>query len=191
MANKYICVYCGSSAPKDERLLQVARDLGQGLVEHGYGLVYGGAGIGLMGALASVVMQAGGHVCGVFPRLLDKREINTLALTEYHEVETMAERKQQMAERACAFVALPGGIGTMDELNECLCWSSLGIHRHPVVLFNAFGYYDKLLQFYDDAVRAGFMTVSFRQSIKAVTSIPELMEAIATYQPPELPDWCK
>ena len=186
---KYLCVYCASSDPRDKDLIGITADLGHSLAEAGYGLVYGGAGVGLMGVLAKAAMQAGAPVCGVFPRLLSKRELNTLVLTEMHQVDTMAERKQQMADRASAFLALPGGIGTMDELCECLSWSSLGIHRKPVALYNVKGYYDKLLAFFDDAVAMGFMPAEFRKSILVVHTPAELYQAISSYQAPPLPAW--
>ncbi|MDO5295722.1 MAG: TIGR00730 family Rossman fold protein [bacterium] len=186
---QYICVYCASSNPQDADLVKITAELGQSIAKSGYGLVYGGAGVGLMGVLAQAVMEAGAPVCGVFPRLLSKRELNTLVLTEMHQVDTMAERKQMMAEKASAFVALPGGIGTMDELCECLSWSSLGIHRKPVVIYNVKGYYDKLLAFFDDTVAMGFMPADFRQSIVTAQNPEELFQAISAYQAPPLPDW--
>lgn len=186
---KYLCVYCASSDPRDKELADITAALGRSLPGAGYGLVYGGAGVGLMGVLAKAAMEAGAPVCGVFPRILSKRELNTLTLTEMHQVETMAERKQKMADLAGAFLALPGGIGTMDELCECLSWSSLGIHRKPIALYNVKGYYDKLLAFFDDAVSMGFMAPEFRNSILVVHSPAELYRAIDTYQAPPLPAW--
>ena len=186
---KNICVYCASSTPRDARLLDLARDLGALIAKRGYGLVYGGANVGLMREVALSVLQGGAPVCGVIPGMLNKREASSLPLTEIHHVKTLTERKVLMASKSCAFVALPGGIGTMDELCECLDWSHLGQHRCPVIIYNAFGYYDKLLEFFDGAVQAGFMTPNFRQSIIAVNSLEEVFKAIESYIPPALPTW--
>lgn len=186
---KSLCVYCGSSQPKDSKYVRMTEELGSSLHRHGYGLVYGGASTGLMGVLAKTVMASGAPVCGVIPHLLGKREINEIALTEIIKVDSMSERKLTMAKKASAFLALPGGIGTMDELCECLSWSSLGLHRKPVALYNYDGYYDKLLTLFDEMVQAGFMRESFRQSIIAVDNPEDLFQAFEAYQPPVLPDW--
>ena len=186
---KNLCVYCGSSQPQDSKYVRMTEELGSSLARHGYGLVYGGASVGLMGVLARTAMAGGAPVIGVIPHLLGKREINEITLTEMIKVDSMAERKQTMADKASAFLALPGGIGTMDELCECLSWSSLGLHRKPVALYNYEGFYNKLLELFDDMVKAGFVRETFRQSIIAVDNPEDLFRAIDAYQAPELPDW--
>lgn len=175
--------------PTNEQYQQAAVDLGKALVSSGYGLVYGGAGIGLMGILARTVMESGGHVCGIIPHLLQTREVSNLDLSEVHIVEGMQERKRMMAQKASAFVALPGGLGTLDELFECLSCSSLGIHRKPVGLLNVAGYYDKLLEFLHNGVSAGFVTSDQYNSIQVAERPEALLELFSHYQPMPLPRW--
>ena len=152
-----ICVFCGSSDGVDPAYLQEAVNLGRALPANGMGLVYGGASIGLMGALADAALEGGAEVIGVIPKALEAREIAHNNLSELHVVAGMHERKARMASLADAFIALPGGYGTLDEFLEILTWAQLGIHQKPCVLINTAGYYDGLLSFLDHAVAENFL----------------------------------
>ena len=152
-----ICVYCGSSDGTRPEYRQAAADLGRSMVEKNLDLVYGGAGVGLMGTLADTVLSGGGRVTGVIPESLINREISHPGLTELVVVGSMHERKSMMADLSDAFIALPGGIGTMDELFEILTWAHLGIHKKPCALLNMVGYYDHLNAFVQHGVDQGFI----------------------------------
>lgn len=154
---KKICVYCGSSDGASPEYRQAAAVLGRTMAEKNIDLVYGGASVGLMGTLADTVLDGGGRVTGVIPESLVNREISHSALTELVVVESMHERKSMMAELADAFIALPGGIGTMDEFFEILTWSHLGIHQKPCALLNVAGFYDHLTAFVNYGVNQGFI----------------------------------
>ena len=143
---KTIAVYCGSSSGHDPAYIQAAKDVGKLLVDQGIDLVYGGGSVGMMGAVADAVLQGGGKVTGIIPTFLESKELGHHGVTELIVVETMHERKIKMFEMADGFIALPGGLGTMEELFEVLAWSQLAIHRHPCGLLNVRGYYDGLLQ---------------------------------------------
>ncbi|MFO0929845.1 MAG: TIGR00730 family Rossman fold protein [Gemmataceae bacterium] len=148
-----VCVFCGSSTGNRVEYTDAARALGRALSERGLTLVYGAGDIGLMGLLADAVLETGGRVIGVIPRALVDRELGHNGLTELHVVETMHQRKALMADRADAFLALPGGFGTGDELFEILTWAQLGIHTRPIGLVNVAGYFDPLLAWIDRARR--------------------------------------
>lgn len=154
---KKICVYCGSSDGARPEYRQAAAALGRAMLEKDIDLVYGGAGVGLMGTLADTVLKGGGRVTGVIPEPLVKREISHTGLTELVVVGSMHERKSMMAELSDGFIALPGGIGTMEELFEILTWSHLGIHKKPCALLNVVGYYDHLNAFMQQGVNQGFI----------------------------------
>lgn len=165
---KTICVYCGSSVGFRKAYSDAARELGGAMAANGYRLVYGGAQIGLMGVLAGAVLSAGGEVTGVIPRYLAAREVAHTGLTELHLVETMHERKQLMANLADAFVALPGGYGTLDEFCEVLGWAQLGLHAKPVILLDTENYWEPLLTMFDRAVENGFVKPeNRRQALRA------------------------
>lgn len=153
-----LAVYCGSRFGDAPAFANVARDLGRLLGQAGATLVYGGGRVGLMGAVADATLAAGGRVVGVIPQALMDREVGHRGLTELHVVQTMHERKQLMAERADAFVALPGGIGTLEELYEVWSWQQLGYHDKPVALLNVEGYYDALLEFHRAMHARGFVS---------------------------------
>ena len=153
-----VAVYCGSRFGDAAAYEQAARALGQLLAERGDSLVYGGGRVGLMGAVADAALAAGGRVVGVIPQALMDREVGHAGLTELHVVQTMHERKQLMAERADAFIALPGGIGTLEELYEVWSWQQLGYHDKPVALLNVEGYYDALLAFMRVSHERGFVS---------------------------------
>ena len=152
-----ICVYCGSRLGDDPRFEATARAVGDWIGRHGGQLVYGGGNNGLMGVVAQATLDAGGRVVGVIPEALVEKEYAKRNCTELHVVQTMHERKRLMAERADAFLALPGGIGTFEEFFEVWTWRQLGYHDKPIGLLNLDGYYDTLLRFLNDTVGAGFM----------------------------------
>ena len=156
-AQRSVCVFCASSNGAEPIFLEEAKALGRSIAGRGWQLVYGGADVGLMGALADAALSNGGAVTGVIPRALADREIAHRGLTQLIEVGSMHERKAEMARRADAFLVLPGGLGTLDELCEILTWALLGIHDKPVVLINIAGYWDAFLGMLDAAVAAGFL----------------------------------
>ncbi len=159
---QYICVFCGSSLGNSPGFTTIAQQLGQTLVQHGLGVVYGGGNIGLMGILASTVLEAGGEVIGVMPRQLAEQELLHAQLTTTHIVETMHERKALMAELSAGFITLPGGFGTLEECCEMLTWAQLKIHEKPCGILNCFGFFDDLLRFLDHQVKEGFLNLRNR-----------------------------
>ncbi|SHH06710.1 TIGR00730 family Rossman fold protein [Massilia sp. CF038] len=154
---KSIAVYCGANAGADEVYAEAARAMGRALADHGIRLVYGGGNVGLMGTIADAVLAAGGQVTGVIPQQLVDRELAHPGLTELFVVRDMHERKALMAQRADGFIAMPGGMGTLEELFEMLTWSQLGIHSKPVGLLNVGGFYDQLVGFLGHAAHEGFI----------------------------------
>lgn len=159
---KRVCVFAGSTMGDKPAYRQSARALGEALAKAGMELVYGGSGRGLMGEVAGAVLDAGGRVTGVMPKGLFAREVAHQGLTSFVEVADMHERKATMARLSDGFIALPGGVGTFDELFETVCWAQLGIHRKPVGLLNVEGYYEPLLALIDHAVKSGFVQQSHR-----------------------------
>jgi uncharacterized protein (TIGR00730 family) len=178
MALACVCVFCGSSSGNDAALLVAARALGAGLAANRIAVVYGGAHVGMMGALADSALAAGGEVFGVIPRALVDREVAHRGLTRLDVVGSMHERKARMAELADGFVALPGGLGTLDEFVETVTWAQLGLHSKPCYLVNLDGYYDKLLGFFGDAVAAGLLRQANVDRIRVVASVEELLLVI-------------
>jgi uncharacterized protein (TIGR00730 family) len=154
---KAICVYCGSSSGNADVYLDGARDLAAEMVSQNIVLVYGGGRIGLMGAIADEVLRLGGQAIGVIPDALMKREVGHLGLTQLHVVKDMHERKAMMADLSDGFIAMPGGIGTLEELFEATTWSQLGLHDKPVGVLNLAGYYNQLMAFVKHMVQAGFL----------------------------------
>jgi uncharacterized protein (TIGR00730 family) len=176
---KRICVFCGSSPGFSKGYTEAAGDMGRALVHRGLGLVYGGESVGLMGVLAEVVMTEGGEVIGVLPESMLERESDKpdlLDLTELRVVHSMHERKQQMSDLSNGFVALPGGMGTFEELCEILTWAQLGIHSKPVGLVNSAGYYEPLLALFDHAVNEGFISPTNRMLLKSADTPDELLD---------------
>ncbi len=184
-----VCVFCGSSTGADPRFLEAARRLGAVLVAHGLGLVYGGAGVGLMGALADAVRGRGGEVIGVIPRALARKEVAHAGLSELRVVESMHERKAVMAELADAFVALPGGMGTLEELCEALTWLQLGIHSKPVGLLNVAGYFDRFLEFLDHAVAERLLKPQHRALALVEQEPGALLDRLAHWRPARVEKW--
>ena len=184
-----VCVYCGSSLGAAPVYGQAAEDLGRRLAEAGIGVVYGGASVGLMGVLADAALGAGGDVIGVIPQALVDREIAHPGLTDLRVVDSMHERKALMVELADAFVALPGGAGTLDELFETFTWAQLGIHAKPCALLDVDGYWRPLLDFLDGAVAAGFLRRGHREMLLVAQDSAALLAAFGDYAPPALSKW--
>ena len=174
---KSVCVYCGSSFGTDPAYLQATQALARTLVANELRVVYGGAAVGLMGALADATLEAGGEVVGVMPQQLVDREIAHQGLTELHVVATMHERKALMAQLSDAFVALPGGIGTLEELIEVFTWSQLGLHAKPLGALNIAGYYDKLGAFLDHGVEQCFQPAAQRAKLVLAADPDALLAA--------------
>jgi uncharacterized protein (TIGR00730 family) len=173
-----LCVYCGSRHGARPEYGAAARAVGREIGARGWQLVYGGGNVGLMGEVADAAVAHGARVVGVIPRSLMEREVGHRALHELHVVETMHQRKQMMAERASAFVALPGGIGTLEELYEVWTWRQLGYHDQPIGLLNVAGYYDSLLAFMDTTVSQDFLSASQRQTLQVGTEPIELLDRL-------------
>ncbi len=180
---KRVCGYCGSSPGGRGSYLAAAQRLGHLLAGRRVGLVYGGASVGLMGAIADATLAAGGEVIGVIPRRLEEREIGHQGLTELRVVHSMHERKQTMADLADAFVALPGGMGTLEELTETVTWSMLGLHSKPVGLLDVEGYWQPLLAFFDHAVAEGFLRRDQRDLVLSDASPERLLDRLAAWRP--------
>ena len=174
-----LCVFCGSSIGGRDDYARAARDLGRLLVERSIRLIYGGGNIGLMGVLADEVLSHGGHVVGVIPRHLVERELAHASVSQMHVVGSMHERKALMAELADAFAALPGGIGTFEELLEITTWAQLGLHRKPCGLLNVAGYFDRLLDFLDHASDQHFVPPGHRQLLLADADAATLLDRLA------------
>jgi hypothetical protein len=179
-----ICVFCGSSPGADPRYLAAARDMGRTLAARGLGLVYGGGSVGLMGAVADAALEAGGEVIGVIPQVLRIRELAHGRLTTLHVVGSMHERKALMAELSDGFVAMPGGMGTLEELAEVLTWAQLGLHARPCGLLDVAGYYDPLVAFFDRAVEAGFLRPAHRRLLLTETTPAALLDRFQAFTPP-------
>ncbi len=183
---KSICVFCGSNPGNDPAYLEAAVTLGKSIVAHGYKLVYGGAEVGLMGAVADAALAAGGHVIGVMPKALVKREIEHKGLTELHEVSFMHERKALMADLSDGFVALPGGVGTLEEIFEIWTWAQLGHHDKPLAFMNVQRFYDPLCSFLNHQSEEGFVRKGHRDMAIFSDDADYILEAFAKYDAPEL-----
>ena len=180
------CVFCGSSSGFPPVFVEAAQELGRTLARNGIGLVYGGAHVGMMGALADAALAEGGHVTGVIPESLVAREVAHKHLSDLRIVATMHQRKALMADLSDAFIALPGGFGTLDEFCEVLTWSQLGIHSKPCGLLNITGYYDPLLALFDRAVRDGLLNPANRSIVLAETTAAELLEKLSRTRVPRV-----
>lgn len=183
-----ICVFCGSSLGNDPVFKQMAQLTGQVIAAQGKTLVYGGGRSGLMGVVADSALQAGGRVIGVIPHALVDRELAHTGLTELYRVNNMHERKTKMAELSDAFVALPGGAGTLEEIFEQWTWSQLGIHQKPCAFLNVNGFYTDLLKMLQASVDSGFTQARFVDKLIVAEQIEEVLAAFATYQP-AAPKW--
>lgn len=186
---KRVCVFCGSAKGRHAAYARAARALGAAMVRRGLGLVYGGGGIGLMGVVADEVLARGGEAVGVIPRRLARKEVAHPGLTRLHVVSSMHARKARMAELADAFVAMPGGLGTLEELAEVLTWAYLGIHRKPTGLLDVAGYWRPLVALLDHAVEEGFLRPEHRELLIVDRSPARLLDRLARRRMPEAPRW--
>ena len=186
---KNICVYCGSNPGRQEAYSSAARALAQSLVDRNLGLVYGGASVGIMGLIADTVLQLGGRAVGVIPEALVRKEVAHKSLTELHVTQSMHERKTLMAELSDGFIAMPGGIGTLEEIFEIWTWAQLGIHAKPCGLLNAAGYFDALTTFLDHAVAEQFVKPPHRAILIVEQTSDVLLDRFASYQAPTVQKW--
>jgi uncharacterized protein (TIGR00730 family) len=189
METRSICVFAGSSPGNDPAFADAARTLATELVSRGYGLVYGGAKVGLMGILADTALAAGGHVFGVMPDFLGTKEIVHTGLPELKITSSMQERKNAMATRAHGFIAMPGGFGTIEEFFEALTWAQLGLHAKPCGLLNVNGYYDSLLAFLDHAVSCQLLRKENRDMVIAASDPRDLLDRMQAYTAPRTTKW--
>lgn len=186
---KRICIFCGSSIGRDPAYGEAARRTGRVLAERRIGLVYGGGGTGMMGAVADGALAAGGEVIGVIPHALRTKELAHAGVTDMIVVDSMHERKARMADLADGFVALPGGLGTLEEICEIATWLQLGIHRKPCGLLNVAGYYDELIAFLDHAVGEQFLRREYRDPLIVEHEPAAMLEKMGTWTPPETMRW--
>jgi len=184
-----LCVFCGSNSGSDPVYANAARDFGVLLAKSDITLVYGGGHVGLMGVVADAVLAGGGKAIGVIPRMLWDREVGHRSLTELHVVETMHERKAMMASLSDAFVALPGGLGTLEEIFEVWTWAQLGIHRKPLGFLDVAGFYAPLLSSLDRAVDAGFIRAQHRSMAIVDVEPASLLRRLSEYSPPVVEKW--
>jgi uncharacterized protein (TIGR00730 family) len=182
-----VCVYCGSSPGHDPVYREAAREMGEALLARDLGLVFGGGSVGLMGTVADTVLDGGGEVVGVIPEALEAKEVAHEGVTELVVVGSMHERKQRMVELADGFVALPGGLGTLEELFEVLTWAQLGIHEKPCGVLDVAGFYGGLVDHLDEATEAGFVSPTHRDLAQVETDPGPLLDAFEAYEPPTEP----
>jgi uncharacterized protein (TIGR00730 family) len=176
---KNICVFCASAHGAKPEYRAAAEELGRTLAGLGIGLIYGGASVGLMGAVADATLAAGGHVVGVIPHVLVDLEVAHHGVSELHVVDTMHERKALMGQLADGFLILPGGFGTLEELFEVLAWQTLRIHSKPIVLLNTAGFYDPMLKFLDHCVAESVLTPAKRRILLVAKTVEEALELIS------------
>lgn len=186
---KSICVYCGSSPGRLPEYQQAAAELGRRLASRDITLVYGGASVGLMGVLADTVLDAGGRAVGVIPEALAVKEVAHAELTQQLVVHSMHERKARMAELSDAFIALPGGWGTLEEIFEVLTWAQLGFHEKPCGLLNVNGYFDGLFSFLEHAIDEQFVKPIYREMLIMTDHPDELLDRFETYRAPKVRKW--
>lgn len=177
-----LAVYCGSASPADPRYIELARNVGRGLATRGIGVVYGGGRLGLMGAVASGALDAGGEVIGVIPHALAKSEVANHDCTELRTVSGMHERKQAFTDLSDGFVTIPGGVGTMDELWEAVSWAQLGYHTKPVGLLNALGFFDHLIAFNRHMAEVGFVRPAHQGILIADETLDGLLDKMVAYE---------
>ena len=182
-------MFCGSSEGNDIAISQAATELGKTFAEKEITLVYGAAKIGIMGVLAQSVLDHHGHVVGIIPEFLKKKEVVHLGLSELITTENMHERKLRMQHESDGFIALPGGMGTLEELFEILTWLQLGLHSKPVGLLNTNHFYDDLLQLLETMVRKGFLSMENYELLLVSDSIEKLLEKMEQFKSPKLPKW--
>ena len=188
---KRICVYCGSSVGNQPVYREAALAMGAVLASRKIGLVYGGGNVGLMGVIADAVLAGGGEVIGIIPQSLADREIAHSGVTDLRIVDSMHTRKALMADLSDAFIAMPGGFGTFEEIFEAVTWTQLGVHRKPCGLLNVGGFYTPLALFIDQAVSEGFIKPVHRESIVVDDSPERLVTALAAVKLPDVPKWIR
>jgi uncharacterized protein (TIGR00730 family) len=186
---KRVCVYCGSNAGRRSDYAEAAKDLARALVNRHIDLVYGGASVGVMGVLANTVLAEGGHVIGIIPQGLVDREVAHPGLSDLRVVASMHERKTLMAELSDGFIALPGGLGTLEELFEALTWAQLGLHQKPCGLLNVRNYYRSLIDFLDHAVAEQLLEAVYRAMLLVEEQPERLLERFESYQAPPVAKW--
>ena len=186
---KTVSVYCGSSLGKDKIFLDKATELGEVLFKNNMNLVYGGGNIGLMGAIANTVLRKGGKVTGVLPHFLNKKEVGNLDVDELILVDSMHERKQMISDLSDAFIAMPGGFGTLEEVAEMLTWTQLGLSRKPIGVLNIAGYYDNLLAQFDHMVEQGFLKQENRKMLVDDLEPAALVSKLLDFTPIDTPKW--
>jgi uncharacterized protein (TIGR00730 family) len=184
-----VCVFCGSNSGSNGAYTEAARHLGRLLAREGIALVYGGGSVGLMGELADSVLGAGGEVIGVIPHALWAREVGHRGLTDLRIVDTMHERKAMMADLSDAFIALPGGLGTLEEIFEIWTWAQLGLHQKPVGFLDVNGFYSPLMQFLERAVRERFLREEHRAIAFVDGDAEALLRRFDGFQPPRVEKW--
>jgi len=189
MKTKRICVFCGSSAGTDPAFSAAAKKVGEGLAQRGLELVYGGGNVGLMGVVADAALSGGGRVIGVIPQSLVDRELAHRRISELRIVSSMHERKALMADLSDAFIALPGGYGTVEEFCEILTWAQLGLHQKPFGLLNVRQFYESFIAHIDHAVRMKFIRPQHRELLMTSESIEGLLEQFATFKPLPVQKW--
>ena len=188
---KSVCVFCGSNFGSDTAYAKAAHETGAAIAEAGLTLVYGGAKVGLMGAVADGALEAGGRVVGVLPEALQEKELAHEGLSELHVVSSMHERKAMMADHSDAFIALPGGAGTLEELFEIWTWGQLGLHQKPCGFLNTNGFYDQLLGFLDHQRDEGFVKPAMRDMLKVADTPRDLITAFRAYEAPTVAKWIR
>jgi uncharacterized protein (TIGR00730 family) len=186
-----VCVYCASNDGAEPVYLQAARTFGRTLAERGITVVYGGGRVGLMGALADAALAAGGEVIGVMPHALVQREAAHRGVTELHIVDSMHTRKAMLADLSDAFVAMPGGIGTLEEFFETWTWAQLGVHRKPVGLLDVAGFWRPLVALLDHLEREGFLRGAPRESLVLHDDASGMLERLAAFEPPSVRRWLR
>lgn len=184
-----VCVFAGSNPGSDPAFAEAAEQLGRAIALRGINLVFGGGKVGLMGVVADAALDAGGTVIGVIPKDLVEREIAHSGLTELHVVESMHERKLVMADASQAFIALPGGVGTFEELFEAFTWTQLGIHQKPVGVLDINGFYRPLVSFLDSVVHHGFMKAEHRSQFLTAADPQDLLEQFDAWVPSTVSKW--
>ena len=188
---KTIAVFCGSSTGHSPLYVQKAQELGSYLGKNAYNLVYGGGNIGLMGAIANAALQAGAQVTGVLPRFLNKKEVGHVALSQLELVDTMHQRKQRIEALSDAFLAMPGGFGTLEEVSEMLTWAQLGLHQKPIGLYNINGFYNQWLAQLNTMVQEGFLKPANRAMVLESQQPDHLLAQLQHYKPVAVAKWLK
>lgn len=186
---KKVCIFCGSSPGRRPDYLEAARAMGEELARRGLGLVYGGSALGMMGAVANAVLEGGAEAVGVIPKALATKEKAHFGLSELHVVRSMHERKAMMADLSDAFVAMPGGMGTLEELCEIITWAQLGIHTRPIGLLNVAGYFDGLVRFIDHMVAEEYLPAHHRALLCVEATPQALLDAMLRAPTPAGPMW--